>query len=95
MSEREAGALFNALGITVAEHRVLTGESGAIDLPGPFAVKLLSPDVLHKTDAGMVKLDVTREAPACRSRPHARRMREHASLTPASTACSCSRWSAG
>lgn len=62
MSEREAGALFSALGIPVAAHRVLTSGSGDIDLPGPFAVKLLSPDVLHKTDAGMVKLDVPREA---------------------------------
>jgi acetate---CoA ligase (ADP-forming) len=62
LSEREAGVLFNALGIAVADHRVLTGGSNAIDLPGPFAVKLLSPDLLHKTDAGMVKLDVAHEA---------------------------------
>ena len=31
-----------------------------VDLPGPFAVKLLSPDILHKTDAAMVKLNVPR-----------------------------------
>jgi acyl-CoA synthetase (NDP forming) len=62
LSEREAGVLFNALGIAVADHRVLTDGSNAIDLPGPFAVKLLSPDLLHKTDAGMVKLDVSHEA---------------------------------
>jgi acyl-CoA synthetase (NDP forming) len=60
LTEREAGALFHALGVTIVEHRVLTDASVPIDLPGPFAVKLLSPDVLHKTDAGMVKLDVTR-----------------------------------
>jgi len=62
LDEREAGALFAALGIKVADHRVITDTSTGIDLPGPFAVKLLSPDVPHKTDAGMVRLDVTKEA---------------------------------
>jgi acyl-CoA synthetase (NDP forming) len=61
LTEGEAGALFHALGVAIVAHRVLTDASTSIDLPGPFAVKLLSPDVLHKTDAGMVKLDVTRE----------------------------------
>jgi acyl-CoA synthetase (NDP forming) len=61
LSERESGALFRSLGLTVVEHRVLSDASTGVDLPGPFAVKLLSPDVLHKTDAGMVKLDVPRE----------------------------------
>ena len=63
LSEREAGELFSALGVPVAEHFVVTNDA---DLPafsgvGPFAVKLLSPDVLHKTDAGMVELNVSRE----------------------------------
>ena len=62
LTEREAGVLFAALGMTVVEHRVLADASTPVDLPGPFAVKLLSPDVLHKTDAGMVKLDVSHEA---------------------------------
>jgi acyl-CoA synthetase (NDP forming) len=56
--EREAGELFGTLGIRTADHRVLASGSEAVDLPGPFAVKLLSPDILHKTDAGMVKLHV-------------------------------------
>ena len=62
LSEREAGELFACLGIPTAPHRVLKTGSEPIDLNGPFAVKLLSPDVLHKTDAGMVELDVSREA---------------------------------
>jgi acyl-CoA synthetase (NDP forming) len=62
LSERESGAVFHALGLPVVEHRVLTDASTPVDLPGPFAVKLLSPDVLHKTDAGMVKLDVSHKA---------------------------------
>ena len=61
-SEREAGALFAALGIRTAEHRVLTSGGESVALAGPFAVKLLSPDILHKTDAGMVKLNVARPA---------------------------------
>lgn len=62
LSERDAGTLFHALGIRVADYRVISKASDTVDLPGPFAVKLLSPDVLHKTDAGMVALDVPREA---------------------------------
>jgi acyl-CoA synthetase (NDP forming) len=61
LSEREAGELFAALGIRTADHRVVKSGSTTVDLPGPFAVKLLSPDILHKTDAGMVKLNVPRE----------------------------------
>jgi acyl-CoA synthetase (NDP forming) len=68
LSEREAGELFSALGVRVAEHRVIRKESDAVDLPGPFAVKLLSPDILHKTDAGMVKLNVARDAVAAEAK---------------------------
>ena len=41
---------------------MLTSCSETIDLAGPFAVKLLSPDILHKTDAGMVRLNVQHDA---------------------------------
>ena len=58
LSEREAGELFQTLGIPVAAHRVVRTKIDHVDLPGPFAVKLLSPDILHKTEAGMVKLNV-------------------------------------
>jgi acyl-CoA synthetase (NDP forming) len=60
LSEREAGALFQTLGIPVAAHRVIRSEADPLDLPGPFAVKLLSPDILHKTEAGMVRLNIER-----------------------------------
>lgn len=68
LSEREAGELFSALGVRMAPHRVITNESDDVDLPGPFAVKLLSPDIPHKTDAGMVTLNVTRDAVAAEAK---------------------------
>ena len=61
LSEREAGAVFQALGIPVAAHCVVRSSADKVDLPGPFAVKLLSPDILHKTEAGMVRLGVARD----------------------------------
>ncbi len=61
LNEREAGELFQELGIPTAAHRVVRTGADQVDLQGPFAVKLLSPDILHKTEAGMVKLNVARE----------------------------------
>lgn len=68
LSERESGILFAALGIPVAEHHIWSEASMRIDLPGPYAVKLLSADVPHKSDAGMVLLDVAREGVAAAAR---------------------------
>ena len=94
LSERDAGTLFDALGIRIADYRVISKASDTVDLPGPFAVKLLSPDVLHKTDAGMVALDV-RTRGCQRTRPGDARGCEGAlPRRRASKACWCSRWSA-
>ena len=62
LSERDASKLFEALGIRTAQHLIVTTGKEPIRLPGPFAVKLLSPGILHKSDAGMVKLDVKSDA---------------------------------
>ena len=62
LSEREAGALFNALGIPIAESRVIVDPTQPVSLPGPFAVKILSPHIPHKTEAGLVRLDVSSTA---------------------------------
>jgi acyl-CoA synthetase (NDP forming) len=61
LSEHEAGELFAALGIKTADSEVLRDGSRRINVAGPYAVKVLSPDIPHKTDAGLVKLEVTRE----------------------------------
>ncbi|MCL4187028.1 MAG: acetate--CoA ligase family protein [Rhodobacteraceae bacterium] len=57
--ERAAGALFAALGVPAAASAVLgPGAAAPPGLPGPCAVKVLSPDILHKSDAGLVQLNV-------------------------------------
>lgn len=59
LNERDAGALFAALGIPTAPAQVINSPDQAIDAAGPVAVKLLSPDIPHKTDARMVCLNLT------------------------------------
>ena len=63
--ERAAGALFASLGVPTAKSVVLPS-AGKAELPaglsGPFAVKCLSPDILHKSDAGLVRLGVSADA---------------------------------
>jgi acyl-CoA synthetase (NDP forming) len=58
LNEWTSLVLFSALGITCAHSVVVTNPAQHVDMAGPVAIKLLSADVLHKTDAGMVRLDV-------------------------------------
>jgi acyl-CoA synthetase (NDP forming) len=58
MNELEALQLFAALGIETVRSEVVIEPAKCPDITGPSAIKLLSPDILHKTDAGMVRLDV-------------------------------------
>jgi acyl-CoA synthetase (NDP forming) len=58
LNEREAVMVFGALGVPSAKSAVVTSPAQAAGVAGPAAVKLLSPDILHKTDAGMVRLNV-------------------------------------
>jgi len=60
--ERKASALFEALGVPVAETHVVTADSEPLT-PAfeKSAVKCLSPDILHKSDAGLVALGVAPE----------------------------------
>ena len=48
--------LFEALGIAAARRAVVRGPSFAHDIPYPVALKILSADVAHKSDAGGVAL---------------------------------------
>lgn len=68
LDERRSAAVFAALGIPPAPGEVLTDPQQACSLEFPVVAKVLSPDVLHKTDAGGVVLRI----------PDARALREAA-----------------
>ncbi|MEL7171435.1 MAG: acetate--CoA ligase family protein [Pseudomonadota bacterium] len=66
LGEREAKAVMKAAGLPVVEDVLATdpvaAESAAKAAAGPVAMKIQSPDILHKTEAGGVALNVTAEA---------------------------------
>ena len=66
LTEPEAKALLSAWGIPVVDTRVAHSPQEAAELAVkigfPVAVKLLSPDVSHKTDVGGVALDIINKA---------------------------------
>lgn len=62
LNEVQACAVFAALGIEPPDSAIVTAPEQVGDIAGPVAIKLLSPDILHKTDAGMVRLNVEGEA---------------------------------
>lgn len=58
LNEREASAVFDALGIPFAPSEVIAGPDDQVELTFPVVAKILSADVLHKTDAGGVELGI-------------------------------------
>ncbi|HKA40516.1 MAG TPA: acetate--CoA ligase family protein [Burkholderiales bacterium] len=58
LNERDSCTLFSALGIRAAESVVMREPDSMGGGGGTFALKILSPDIVHKTDAGLVRLDV-------------------------------------
>ncbi|WP_018719247.1 bifunctional acetate--CoA ligase family protein/GNAT family N-acetyltransferase [Arhodomonas aquaeolei] len=62
LSEAEAKELLAAYGVPVVPTRIARDPEDAArvagDLEGPFAIKILSPDISHKSDVGGVALDV-------------------------------------
>jgi len=58
LNECESLGLFSSLGIPSTHCRVVSGPAEAVDFADPVAVKILSPDIVHKTEAGMVALNV-------------------------------------
>jgi acyl-CoA synthetase (NDP forming) len=58
LNEINSHGLFAALGIPVAQGRVLAAAEDCAGMGGRVAVKILSADIAHKTDAGLVRLDV-------------------------------------
>ncbi|UCH75406.1 MAG: acetate--CoA ligase family protein [Rhodospirillales bacterium] len=68
MTEAEGKALLAAFGIAVPPSIVVSNAedaaASASDLTPPLAVKVMSPDILHKSDAGGVKLGLADAAAA-------------------------------
>jgi acyl-CoA synthetase (NDP forming) len=62
LNEMEACAVFAALGIEPPGSVVVAAPEQVAGFTGPAAIKLLSPDILHKTEAGMVRLHVEGDA---------------------------------
>ncbi|MEL6208811.1 MAG: acetate--CoA ligase family protein, partial [Pseudomonadota bacterium] len=66
LGEREAKAVMKAAGLPVVEDVLATDPNAAATAAsrtgGPVAMKIQSPDILHKTEAGGVALNVTAEA---------------------------------
>ena len=58
LNERDAAGVFSALGIPAAPSQVLTTADQGSSIPYPVVAKVLSRDVLHKTDAGGVVLGI-------------------------------------
>ncbi|MDD4652724.1 MAG: acetate--CoA ligase family protein, partial [Methanothrix sp.] len=62
LMEHESKAVLESLGIATTGAGVARTEAEAVEifqsLASPVAMKVLSPDVIHKTDAGGVKLDL-------------------------------------
>ena len=58
VNEYDACRVFGALGIAHAETEVIASAEQATSIGFPVVAKVLSPDVLHKTDAGGVALNL-------------------------------------
>lgn len=66
LTELESKILLAAYGLPVIHTRVAVSAQEAVQLAGqigyPLVMKILSPDILHKTEAGGIRLDLRTEA---------------------------------
>jgi len=62
LDEAQALGLFASLGIDVVKHQVASSPVHAHSIDYPVAAKALSPDILHKTEAGAVRLNIADRA---------------------------------
>jgi acetyltransferase len=67
LTEREAKAVLAAYGFPVAHERLATSPeeaaASAREIGGPVALKIDSPDIAHKTEAGAIRLGITGDNP--------------------------------
>jgi acetyltransferase len=66
MTEIESKKIFKAYGLPIVRTEIATSENEAVELAEeigyPVVLKIVSPDILHKSDAGGVKVNITDEA---------------------------------
>ena len=66
MTEVDSKAIFKAYGLPVASTELATDEEQAVNLAEavgyPVVMKIISPDILHKSDAGGVKVNIENES---------------------------------
>lgn len=65
LNEHAACNVFAALGVPIARTQIIRTAEAKVDLRFPVVAKILSPDILHKTEAGGVELNIA-DAPALR-----------------------------
>ena len=62
LTEIESKQVFSAYGLDVTHAKIATSEADAVafaeEIGYPIVMKIVSPDILHKSDAGGVKVDV-------------------------------------
>jgi len=62
LTELESKQVFSAYGLDITHAKVATSEAEAVaiaeEIGFPIVMKIVSPDILHKSDAGGVKVDV-------------------------------------
>jgi len=75
LDEAQALALFASLGIPVAEHAIAQPPGYAHAFPIPVAAKVLSADILHKTEVGAVCLGIADRGELDREGPRDARAR--------------------
>lgn len=66
MTEIESKKIFNAYGLPVVKTEIASSEDDAVkiaeEIGYPVVLKIVSPDILHKSDAGGVKVNIKDEA---------------------------------
>jgi acyl-CoA synthetase (NDP forming) len=65
LNEYAACAVFEALGVPIANTRIIRTPAETVDVRFPVAAKILSPDILHKTEAGGVAINIGTPAELC------------------------------
>src|SRR5205085_5581650 len=58
LDEQRSGEVFEALGVARAATQVIREPGQPVDVPYAVVAKILSQDILHKTDAGGVVLNI-------------------------------------